>query len=90
MYARLIPRWQAAGYHVKLIFLSLPSADLAVARVAARVAAGGHDVPEAVIRRRFDSGLRNFRDVYRQLVDCWALYDNAEPEHRLIASGDNR
>jgi predicted ABC-type ATPase len=90
MYARLIPRWQAAGYHVKLIFLSLPSADLAVARVAARVAAGGHNVPEPVIRRRFESGLRNFRDVYRPLVDSWALYDNAEPAHRLIASGDNQ
>jgi predicted ABC-type ATPase len=64
---------------VKLIFLSLPTADLAVARVAARVAQGGHDVAENVIRRRFRSGLRNFEKVYRPLVDNWLLYDNSQP-----------
>jgi predicted ABC-type ATPase len=88
-YARLIPRWREAGYHVKLIFLSLPSADLAAARVSARVAQGGHDVPEEVVRRRFDAGLRNFEDLYRGLVSSWVLYDNSGPEPRLIASGDN-
>ena len=55
-YAKLIARWQNSGYHVKLIFLSLPSAQLAVIRVAARVAQGGYDVPEAVILRRFGFG----------------------------------
>ena len=88
-YVRLIPRWRSAGYHVKLIFLSLPSADLAVARVAARVAQGGHDVPEQVIRRRFDAGLRNLERLYRNLVNSWALYDNSGPTPRLFASGDN-
>lgn len=89
-YARLIPRWRAAGYGVKLIFLSLLTADLALARVAARVAQGGHDVPEDVVRRRFDAGLRNFETVYRGLVDSWVLYDNSGPTPRLLASGDNR
>jgi predicted ABC-type ATPase len=88
-YARLIPQWKSIGYHVKLIFLSLPSAELAVARVAARVAQGGHDVAERVVRRRFDSGLRNLDNVYRRLVNSWAFYDNSQPEPRLIASGDN-
>src|SRR5712692_5900002 len=71
-YSRMIPRWRAAGYHVKLIFLSLPTVDLAIARVAGRVAQGGHRVPEAAIRRRFRSGLQNFHDVYRPVVDSWA------------------
>lgn len=88
-YARLIPRWRTAGYHVKLIFLSLPTADLAVARVAARAAQGGHDVPEEVVRRRFDAGLRNFERFYRKLVDRWVLYDNSELTPRRIAAGDN-
>jgi predicted ABC-type ATPase len=88
-YARLIPRWQAAGFYVKLIFLSLSTVDLAVERVAARVAQGGHDVPEEVIRRRFDSGLRNLEGLYKGLVDSWALYDNSGPTPQLIASGDN-
>ena len=89
IYVRMIPRWRAAGYHIKLIFLSLPTADLAVARVAARVAQGGHHVPELVIRRRFDSGLRNFNGIYRNLASSWVLYDNSGMIPRLIASGDN-
>jgi predicted ABC-type ATPase len=89
-YARMIPRWRRAGYEVDLIFLNLPTADLAVARVSARVAQGGHGVPEPIIRRRFDKGLRNFRNVYRSLVSSWALYDNSSPIPRLVASGDNK
>lgn len=50
--ARMIPLWRQAAYVVKLIFLSLPDADMAIARVTATVAQGGHDVPEAVVRRR--------------------------------------
>ena len=88
-YARLVPQWQSAGYHVTLMFLSLPTVDLAIARVAARVAQGGHDVANTVIRRRFDAGMRNCENVYRRLVNSWALYDNSEPTPRLIASGDN-
>jgi predicted ABC-type ATPase len=85
-YARLIPRWREAGYHVKLVFLALPTADIAVARVAARVAQGGHNVPEEVIRRRFDAGLRNFENLYQELVNTWALYDNSGPMPVLIVS----
>ncbi len=88
-YARMIPRWRRAGYKVELIFLNLPTADLAVARVSARVAQGGHSVPEQVIRRRFDKGLRNFHNVYRLLVNSWALYDNSGRIPILVASGDN-
>ena len=88
-YARLIPRWRAAGYHVKLIFLALPTVDLAVARVQARVAQGGHDVEEPVIRRRFDAGLRNFNEKYRWCVNSWVLYDNSGPIPIRTAAGDN-
>ena len=76
-YARSIPRWRAMGYHVKIIFLSLPTVEIAIARVAARVAQGGHDVPEVAIRRRFKSGYANFRGIYSRLADAWTLYDNA-------------
>lgn len=88
-YARQIPLWRAAGYHVRLVFLSLPTAELALDRVAARVACGGHDVPEDVIRRRFAAGLRNFRELYRSIVTSWVLYDNAGPLLRWIDSGSN-
>ena len=83
-YAHLIPKWQAAGYHVKLLFLALPSVEMAIARVAERVQQGGHSVPEEVIRRRFVTGRTNFERLYRDLVDSWVLYDNAGDEPKLI------
>src|SRR5260370_24322473 len=88
-YAQMIPRWRANGYFVKLIFLNLPTPDLAVARVAARVAQGGHNVPESVIRRRFDRSLRNFRELYSALVNRWERYDNSGITPHLISAGDN-
>lgn len=82
-----IDGWKAIGYETRLIFVSLPNVDIALARVAARVAAGGHDVPEATVRRRFTSGLRNFFGVYRRRVDVWTLYDNSTGAPALIAGG---
>ena len=76
-YLRWIKEWQHAGYCVELIFLQLNSPEQAIARVAQRVRQGGHDIPEAVIRRRFIKGRKNFERLYAPLVDAWALYDNA-------------
>ncbi len=87
MYARLIPQWQEQGYHVKLIYLSLVNVELAVARVAARVAQGGHSVAENVIRRRFASGWRNFNETYKHLVDAWVHYDNSGPQSVILDQG---
>lgn len=83
-YARWIPRWRKKGYRIRLFFLRLPNPDAAIARVAQRVSEGGHDVPEAVIRRRFDAGWSNFVNLYGDLVDEWALYDNSGDEPELL------
>jgi predicted ABC-type ATPase len=87
-YARRIPAWRAKGYHVTLYFLSLPDAATAVARVAERVRQGGHDIPEVVIRRRFEAGLRNLEGLYKPLVDAWAVYDNAGPAPVLVEQSE--
>ena len=88
-YARMIPRWQARGYAVHLLFLTLPDAETAMARVAARVAQGGHSIPEDVIRRRFAAGLHNFHSVYTLLVNDWMLYDNTGQHPVRVATGEN-
>ena len=75
-YAQMIPTWQAEGFMVTLIFLSLPNVEMALERVASRVIQGGHNVPEDVIRRRFEHGIKNF-ERYKVLVDSWQLYDNS-------------
>jgi predicted ABC-type ATPase len=60
---------------VDLHFLWVPSVELAVQRVATRVKSGGHDIPERTIRRRYERGLTNFRDLYQNAVDRWFVYD---------------
>jgi predicted ABC-type ATPase len=87
-YAHDILAWQRLGYRVKLIFLSLPHAEMAIARVACRVAQGGHYVPDDVVRRRFSAGLRNFKALYQQLVDDWIHYDNSGIKPKLIELGE--
>jgi predicted ABC-type ATPase len=83
-YLQKIKRWQTLGYQVKLWFLSLPSGDLAVSRVAQRVMQGGHNIPEDVIRRRFKAGLENFYKNYSKVVDSWAMYDSYVYPPKLI------
>ncbi|AMV40358.1 zeta toxin family protein [Planctomyces sp. SH-PL62] len=78
----------ATGYEFHLVFLWLPSADLAVARVADRVLHGGHHVPEDVIRRRYAAGMRNFQTLYRPLAANWHVYNNVRRDHlRIVAGG---
>jgi predicted ABC-type ATPase len=85
-YARLFGEMKQSGYRLILFFLWLPSGDLAVSRVANRVLQGGHNVPEADIRRRFDAGLRNLFWLYRPLFDAWWLYDASRLPPTIIAS----
>lgn len=85
---RLLTRLVGAGYDVHIFCLWLPSPDLAVARVRRRVEAGGHDVPEVVIRRRFWKSLVNFDRLYRPIATTWRLYDGgALGDRPLIAHG---
>jgi predicted ABC-type ATPase len=87
-YAGWIKKLRSEGYTFQLMFLWLRSPDLAVERVRERVRAGGHDVAEEIIRRRYDSGLRNFWNFYEPLADAWSVYDNSESAKALpIASG---
>jgi len=87
-YARWIKNLRHQGYNFQLIFLSLRSPELAVRRVRERVQSGGHDVPKAVVIRRYARGLNNFRVSYQPLADVWSVYDNStSAEPTLIALG---
>ena len=76
---------QELGYYVTVLYLWLETPDMAVQRVANRVLAGGHDVPEETIRRRYSVGLHYlFRD-FMPLCDRWILCDNSDDNLRLVA-----
>lgn len=86
-YARLIDKTKKKGYEVMLVYFWLNDPDLAVDRVKNRVIAGGHSIPENVIRRRYWSGIRNLFHIYIPLSDRWLLINNSDTPSSLIAEG---
>ncbi len=85
-YARLLSEMKAGGYRVRLFFPWLPSAEMAVTRVANRVKHGGHNVLPADIRRRYTLGMQNLFGLYGPLLDAWWLFDATRLPPMLIAS----
>jgi predicted ABC-type ATPase len=84
-YLRLIRQLKKQGYKVHFFFLWVDTVGVALARVKERVLKGGHDVPQAVIHRRFGRSIRNFFVDYSILADSWYLFDNTGTRPQLIA-----
>jgi predicted ABC-type ATPase len=84
-YARWFGELARDGYAVHLFYYWLRSADMAIRRVADRVGAGGHHVPDDTVRRRYARSVRNFLELYRPVVTTWQVYDNSNGDRRLIA-----
>jgi predicted ABC-type ATPase len=84
-YLRSIRRIKKRGYRVHFFFLLIPTIDLALTRIKARVLKGGHDIPERVVRRRFDRSIQNFILDYRLLADSWILFDNSGEAPTVVA-----
>ena len=84
---KMIRDAKAEGYFVTLLYFWLDSPERAVARVKARVDAGGHNIKEETIRRRYSMGLYYlFRD-FMPLCDKWILSDNSTDPQTTIAQG---
>ena len=87
-YLHTINEAKENGYEVTLLFFWLDSVELAIERVKTRVAEGGHDIPEKVIRRRYYAGIKNLFDLYIPVCDYWMITNNSNPNLELIAEGD--
>jgi len=83
----VLQRLRAQGYRLHIFFLWIPEPDLALRRIEERVRAGGHSIPEEVVRRRFARGLRNFFQIYAPVVDAWLLLDNSKRPPEPVALG---
>ncbi|MEQ1695031.1 MAG: AAA family ATPase [Hyphomicrobiaceae bacterium] len=88
-YAQKIPHWQAQGYTVHIIYLRLPNAEAAVERVRRRVAAGGHSIPEAVIRSRYAKSLDYLERLYKPIVDEWYVWNSLEGDFKMSEAWDD-
>lgn len=86
-FAPFLADCKARGYRVEVFFVALPSAELAVNRVALRVKLGGHNVPTVDVKRRFGRSLRNLFTLYIPLADRWTVLDNASGLLSPVARG---
>jgi predicted ABC-type ATPase len=84
-YVPLFRTLKNQGYVLHFFFLWVPEVELMLTRIADRVAAGGHDIPEETVRRRFSRSLHNFIVYYRPLADRWALFDNSGRKPQTVA-----
>lgn len=71
-------REACARHEVTLWYCGLTDVELHLQRVARRVARGGHDIPEAKIRGRFDSSRANLITLLPHL-SALHVYDNSRP-----------
>ncbi len=81
---------QSNGYTVTLLYFWLNTPELAIQRVKARVEAGGHNIPEETIRRRYRVGIQYFFNDYSPVCERWILADNSQIPFRVVAEGSKR
>ena len=62
---------------VRIWYVGLATPELHIARVRSRVAAGGHDIPEAKIRERYEKSVLNLVDLMPKLTEL-RVFDNSE------------
>jgi predicted ABC-type ATPase len=74
--AQLLEQATKSGHRLQVWFCGLASADLHLARVRSRVAHGGHDIPEAKIRERWNGSRENLIRLL-PVIDHLRVYDNS-------------
>lgn len=79
----LLRKAQQEGYFIRCIYVLTADANVNVARVNARVALGGHGVPEDKIRTRYDRALSLIPELIR-VCDIFHLYDNTDEPFRIF------
>ncbi|MDR1071685.1 MAG: AAA family ATPase [Rickettsiales bacterium] len=82
----MIGQFRRKKYEIILIYVFLDFPEANIARVKKRVALGGHDIPEADIRRRFYKSVKNFWPTSK-LADRWKLFHNGDDNYELVAFG---
>ena len=84
-YLHTITQLNKRGFTVHIFYLWVNNVDVALSRISDRVKKGGHQIPEDVVRRRFDRSFQNFMGEYVPLVDSWYVFDNSESVPSLLA-----
>ena len=84
----IINEAKSRGYSITILYFWLKSPEMAIQRVRNRVAAGGHNIPEDVVRRRYYMGLNYFFETYAHICERWMLIDNSTDPFTVVAEGN--
>lgn len=74
---------KANGYLIALYYVGVNCKEISICRVAARVAAGGHDIPKNALERRYVKSLVNLPKAMA-LADVVAIYNNSDKVRRRV------
>lgn len=80
---KLLQKAKEAGYFIRVIYVLTSNPDINVSRVKARVASGGHNVPEEKIRSRYEKALKLIPEVIK-VSDIFHIYDNTQEPFRIF------
>jgi len=72
----MMARARTLGFEVVLVYIGTENVEINLQRIRQRVAAGGHDVPEADVRRRFRRSFDNL-PLTAKRADSTLLFDNS-------------
>lgn len=86
-YVHTIKRAKELGYTITLLYMWLPSPEMAIERVKQRVARGGHHIPDETVIGRYYGGIRNLFQLYMPVVDYWIISDTSESMYKIVADG---
>jgi predicted ABC-type ATPase len=78
-----IRRAKAAGYFVRVFFVSTNNPAINAARIVGRVMKGGHDVPITKIISRYSKSITNCARISSE-VDRMYVYDNSRENEKAL------
>lgn len=78
-YLRMMLKARDRGFEIILVYIGTNNVEINLLRIANRVLAGGHDVPEADVRRRYQRSLQNL-PIAIDRADHVILFDNSNEE----------
>jgi len=89
-YVNTIKLAKEKGYNVTLIYFWLDDVNLAIERVKLRVSEGGHNIPEAIIKRRYYRGIINLTTKFISVCDYWIVINNSGRPFNFVAEGGGK
>lgn len=78
VYLKVLARAKELGYETAIVYTFVDSPEVCIARINARVKAGGHFVPPEDVKRRYARSKKNFIDHYMKAADQWVLCYNGD------------